>query len=89
MLGGEEGPARRIVLANAAAALVAAEKVASLPEGVARAAESIASGRAAGVLADLVANGSSEQKTADPPRQARQALEILDRAAQLVPLTQV
>jgi anthranilate phosphoribosyltransferase len=59
VLGGAEGPARRIVLANAAAALVAAEKVASLPEGVARAAESIASGRAAGVLADLVALSQS------------------------------
>lgn len=59
VLGGEEGPARRIVLANAAAALVAAEKVASLPEGVARAAESIAGGRAAGVLADLVALSQS------------------------------
>ncbi|HEY7424833.1 MAG TPA: anthranilate phosphoribosyltransferase [Gemmataceae bacterium] len=55
VLSGAEGPARRIVLANAAAALLAAEKVASLPEGVARAVESIASGRAAGVLAELVA----------------------------------
>ena len=59
VLSGEEGPARRIVLANAAAALVAAEKVISLPEGVARAAESIASGRAARVLADLVALSQS------------------------------
>jgi anthranilate phosphoribosyltransferase len=55
VLQGEEGPARRIVLANAAAALLAAEKAASLPEGVARAAEAIASGRALGVLNDLVA----------------------------------
>lgn len=52
---GEEGPARRIVLANAAAALLVAEKVASLPEGVAMAAEAISSGRAVGVLNDLVA----------------------------------
>ncbi|HEY7159433.1 MAG TPA: anthranilate phosphoribosyltransferase [Gemmataceae bacterium] len=59
VLDGEEGPARRIVLANAAAALLAAEKVASLPEGVARAAESIASGRAAAVLAELVALSQS------------------------------
>ena len=42
------------VLANTAAALLAAERVASLPEGVAKAAEVISSGRAAGVLADLV-----------------------------------
>jgi anthranilate phosphoribosyltransferase len=55
VLQGEEGPARRIVLANAAAALMAAEKATSLAEGVARAAESIASGRALRVLNDLVA----------------------------------
>jgi anthranilate phosphoribosyltransferase len=55
VLHGEEGPARRIVLANAAAALLAAEKVTSLPEGVARAAQAIDSGRALGVLNDLVA----------------------------------
>jgi anthranilate phosphoribosyltransferase len=55
VLHGEDGPARRMVLANAAAALLAAERVASLPEGVAKAAEVIGSGRAAGVLADLVA----------------------------------
>jgi anthranilate phosphoribosyltransferase len=54
VLSDEEGPARRVVLANAAAALLAAEKVASLPQGVAAAAESIAEGRAAAVLEDLV-----------------------------------
>jgi anthranilate phosphoribosyltransferase len=53
VLAGEEGPARRIVLANAAAALLAAERVASLRQGVEAAAEAIASGRAAGVLATL------------------------------------
>jgi anthranilate phosphoribosyltransferase len=55
VLQGEEGPARRIVLANAAAALLAAEKVVSLPEGVGKAAQAIDSGRALGVLNDLVA----------------------------------
>jgi anthranilate phosphoribosyltransferase len=55
VLRGQEGPARRIVLANAAAALLAAEKASSLPEGVAKAAQAIDSGRALGVLNDLVA----------------------------------
>jgi anthranilate phosphoribosyltransferase len=55
VLRGEEGPARRIVLANTAAALLAAEKAASLSEGVARAAQAIDSGRALRVLSDLVA----------------------------------
>lgn len=55
ILAGEEGPARRVVLANAAAALLAAERVTNLREGVDRAAEAIASGRAAKVLDDLVA----------------------------------
>lgn len=55
VLRGEPGPARRIVLANAAAALLAAEKASSLSEGVAEAAQAIDSGRALGVLNDLVA----------------------------------
>jgi anthranilate phosphoribosyltransferase len=55
VLGGQEGPARRIVLANTAAALFAAERVASLAEGVAQAAEAIASGRATRVLDELIA----------------------------------
>jgi anthranilate phosphoribosyltransferase len=56
VLRGEEGPARRIVLANAAAALLAAEKVKSLTEGVAKAAQAIDGGRALGVLNDLIAH---------------------------------
>jgi anthranilate phosphoribosyltransferase len=60
VLGGTEGPARRMVLANAAAALLAAEKVGALREGVARAAESITDGHAARVLAELVALSQSE-----------------------------
>ena len=55
VLQGEEGPACRMVLANTAAALLAAEKSASLAEGVVLAKEAIASGRALGVLNDLVA----------------------------------
>jgi anthranilate phosphoribosyltransferase len=55
VLRGEDGPARRIVLANAAAALLAAQRVASLREGVAQAAEAIGSGRARRVLEELVA----------------------------------
>jgi anthranilate phosphoribosyltransferase len=55
VLDGADGAARRIVLANAAAALLAAEKTTSLREGVARAAESIDDGSAARVLNDLVA----------------------------------
>lgn len=49
----EDGPARRVVLANAAAALLAAGRVPSLPAGVAAAARSIDSGAAGRVLAGL------------------------------------
>jgi anthranilate phosphoribosyltransferase len=54
LLEGRDGPARRIVLANAAAALLAAEHVGTLAEGVALADESLAAGRARAVLARLV-----------------------------------
>jgi anthranilate phosphoribosyltransferase len=54
VLAGRDGPARRIVLANAAAALLAAGAVERLPDGVARAATAIDTGRAAAVLAALV-----------------------------------
>src|SRR5262249_34846481 len=54
VLEGEEGPATRVVLANAAAALVAAERVTAPLAGVALAREAIASGRAAQVLKYLV-----------------------------------
>jgi anthranilate phosphoribosyltransferase len=50
VLEGREGPARRMVLANTAAALLAAERVTSLREGVARAAEAIAAGCATTVV---------------------------------------
>ncbi|MCI0439439.1 MAG: anthranilate phosphoribosyltransferase, partial [Chloroflexi bacterium] len=54
VLDGERGPARDIVLMNAAAALLAADRVASLKDGVALAAESIDSGRARQKLDALV-----------------------------------
>jgi anthranilate phosphoribosyltransferase len=55
LLQGGDIPAARVVLANAAAALLAAERVTSLPEGVGLARESIASGRAGQVVARLIA----------------------------------
>jgi anthranilate phosphoribosyltransferase len=55
LLAGKEGPALRVVLANAAAALLAAERVASPAEGVAAAAEAVVSGKAALVLERLSA----------------------------------
>ena len=54
VLAGETGPARDIVLMNAAAALLAANAVSSLAEGAAAAAESIDSGRAGAALDALV-----------------------------------
>ena len=56
VLSGREGPALRIVLANAAAALLAAGRVGSLREGVARAANAIHSGEARRVLERLQAD---------------------------------
>jgi len=50
VLAGEETSALRVVLANAAAALLASERVATLREGVEQARESIRSGAAARVL---------------------------------------
>ena len=54
VLAGEAGPARDIVLMNAAAALLAAGAASSLKEGAALAAEAIDSGRAGAVLDALV-----------------------------------
>jgi anthranilate phosphoribosyltransferase len=53
VLDGQDGPARRVVLANAAAALLAAERVTTLADGVARADEALRSGRARRVLERL------------------------------------
>jgi anthranilate phosphoribosyltransferase len=57
ILAGERGPRRDIVLANAAAGLVAAEKVETFLEGMALGAESIDSGAARGKLEELAAFG--------------------------------
>jgi anthranilate phosphoribosyltransferase len=54
VLAGTEGPALRVVLANAAAALLAAEVVTTLAEGVERAGAAVADGRAAAVLDGLI-----------------------------------
>lgn len=54
VLSGEDGPARRIVLANAAAGLLAAGAVTSLPDGVQTAARAIDSGAARRVLEGLI-----------------------------------
>ncbi len=54
VLGGEEGPRRDVVLLNAAAVLWIAGKASGLEEGLAQAAESIDSGRAAQKLEQLV-----------------------------------
>jgi anthranilate phosphoribosyltransferase len=70
VLEGRDGPARRIVLANAAAALLAAERAATPAEGVGRAAEALDSGRALQVLERLrrlSADGAGERRVSSPP----------------------
>jgi anthranilate phosphoribosyltransferase len=57
ILAGEPGPASRVVLANAAAALLAAEKARSLAEGVALASQALASGAAQFVMDSLKMDG--------------------------------
>jgi anthranilate phosphoribosyltransferase len=53
VLAGEDGPALRVVLANAAAALLLCDKVATLADGVSVAKEAIESGQARSVLEKL------------------------------------
>lgn len=53
--GSETGPPRAMTLLNAAATLLVADKVASLEEGVARAAEAIDGGKAKATLEKLIA----------------------------------
>jgi anthranilate phosphoribosyltransferase len=55
VLAGEPGPAARVVLANAAAALLAAERVATLAQGVALAEAAVAGGQARRVLEQAAA----------------------------------
>jgi anthranilate phosphoribosyltransferase len=54
ILNGAEGAPTRVVLANTAAALIAAERVSSPRAGVARAREALGSGRARAVLEEIV-----------------------------------
>jgi anthranilate phosphoribosyltransferase len=61
ILGGEHGPRTRIVVANAAAALLSAERVGTLAEGVASATQALASGRARQVLDTLVECSETSQ----------------------------
>jgi anthranilate phosphoribosyltransferase len=61
VLANKPGAPLRLVLANAAAALLAADRVKELPEGVAQAREAIASGAAGRVLDGLIA--CSQAKT--------------------------
>jgi anthranilate phosphoribosyltransferase len=60
VLAGRPGPPTRVVLANAAAALLAAERVETPAQGVARASEALFGGRAAQVLDRLVACSREE-----------------------------
>ena len=64
VLEGEHGPARDIVRLNAAAAMLVAGLVKSLPEGLELAAESIDSGRAKQTLETLVALTQADQPVA-------------------------
>jgi anthranilate phosphoribosyltransferase len=59
LLSGETGPYRDIVLLNAAAAFLVAERVETLREGVALAAATIDNGRASAALDKLVEITSS------------------------------
>jgi anthranilate phosphoribosyltransferase len=59
VLGGEPGPARDVVLLNAGAALFVAGRAADVGEGVALAAESIDSGRAADVVTAAAGMGAA------------------------------
>jgi anthranilate phosphoribosyltransferase len=64
VLGGGAGPARDVVLLNAGASLFIAGRVGSVPEGIARAADAIDSGRAEQALARLAAASASEDAAA-------------------------
>lgn len=64
ILGGPETPAARVVLANAAAALVAADRAANPAQGVALARAALVSGRARDVLDALRKRAASGQNEA-------------------------
>jgi len=65
ILAGEAGPPRDIVLLNAAAALVVAEKAGDLEEGLAAAGASVDDGRAAAVLDRWVAVSNASAPDGD------------------------
>jgi anthranilate phosphoribosyltransferase len=65
VLGGEPGARRDVVLLNAAAALLAAGRVAGLGDGITIAAETIASGAATNLLARLRAAKSARDAARD------------------------
>ncbi|HEV3261777.1 MAG TPA: anthranilate phosphoribosyltransferase [Gemmataceae bacterium] len=67
VLDGQDGPALRVVLANAAAALLAAERVQNPAEGVALATEAVHSGRARQVLERLVACSCEDGGAVESP----------------------
>lgn len=75
VLDGEQGPARDVVLLNAAAALWAAERAADVAEGMERARESIDGGSARRCLDGLVAASvaAARRDAAPRPRPARGA----------------
>lgn len=60
VLSGERGPQRDIVLLNAAASLLIAGEVDTIPDGIARAEAALDEGRAAAVLEQLVRASTSE-----------------------------
>ena len=64
LLDGEKGAYRDIVLLNAAAAFLVADKVETLSEGIEAAATSIDSGAAKAALAGLVAATNTELASA-------------------------
>lgn len=64
ILGGQAGPARDMVLANAAAGLLITDRVTTLPEGVAMAAAAHDEGRAAECLRRLAAVSTAESEAA-------------------------
>lgn len=64
VLGGQAGPARDMVLANAAAGLLITDRVTTLPEGVAMAAAALDEGRAAECLRRLAAVSTAESEAA-------------------------
>jgi anthranilate phosphoribosyltransferase len=70
VLGGEHGPARDIVLLNAAAALLVSGSEQTIAAGLARAADAIDSGRAASVLERLISVSNSGQGASKSPGQA-------------------